>query len=216
VRAVAALAALAAWRSTAAPDIAARALAWAEEIAAARIDDILTDAAGKAEVHLWGHLQEAALARVGIAFGRSDLIEIARRSADALLLPAAARAFRALTVLPFDVSCAVAGLDAVHAATADPRYADAATLARAWFDGRNQAGRPVYDRRRGLVHDGIDDERVNANSGAESNIEGALARLDTIEWERLGSNGGRTKRSPRAAIRRGTSAHAAPRPTATM
>jgi hypothetical protein len=197
VRAVAVLGALDAWGATADPRLAARAIAWSEEIAAARIGDLLPDAAGNADTHLWGHFQEAALARTGMAFGRMDLVEAARRSADVLLLPAAARAFRAPTVLPFDVSAPIAGLDAVHVATADPRYAAAASLARAWFDGRNQAGRPVYDRRRGLVHDGIDGERVNANSGAESNIEGALALFDTLDWRRLAPSGDRAPRAHR-------------------
>jgi hypothetical protein len=35
----------------------------------------------------------------------------------------------------------------------------------------------VYDRRRGVVYDGIDDGRLSRNSGAEANIEGALALL---------------------------------------
>ena len=80
-------------------------------------------------------------------------------------------------MLPFDVSCVVAGLAAVGRATRDPRYADGARNAREWFFGRNAAGQPVYDRRRGVVYDGIDDGRLSRNSGAESNIEGALALL---------------------------------------
>ena len=35
----------------------------------------------------------------------------------------------------------------------------------------------MYDRRRGLVYDGVDEGRVSRNSGAESNIEGALVLL---------------------------------------
>jgi hypothetical protein len=35
----------------------------------------------------------------------------------------------------------------------------------------------VYDARRGMVFDGIDHGVVSQNSGAESNIEGALALL---------------------------------------
>ncbi len=80
-------------------------------------------------------------------------------------------------MLPFDVSCAVAGLVAVARATSDEQYATAAARGRLWFHGRNTAARPVYDRRWGLVYDGIDDGKVSRNSGAESNIEGALALL---------------------------------------
>ena len=81
------------------------------------------------------------------------------------------------TVLPFDVRCTVAGLAAVARATADDRYAVAAARARAWFHGRNTANQPVFDARRGMVYDGIDRGVVSRNSGAESNIEGALALL---------------------------------------
>lgn len=209
LRAVAVLAALDYWRATADPSVAARAQAWTEEIGEARIGDLLPDMAGKREVHLWGHLQEAALARTGMAFGRADLVARACRSADILLAPAAEAAFRGPRSLPFDVSCTAVGLDAVAAASGDPHYVTAAANARTWFDGRNQAGQPVYDRRRGLVHDGIDGERLNANAGAESNIEGALALLDVLDWRRCAPRtrlrpAGRSpgQASPAVAIRR--------------
>lgn len=149
---------------------------------AVRIGDVLPDRAGDPVVHLWGHLQEAALARVGTEFGRDDLAQAAARSADAVLAPAAQRAFAGPRALPFDVSSTACGLDAVAAATGDPRFAELATLARAWFDGRNAAGEPVYDRARGCVFDGIDGNSVNRNSGAESNIEGGLALLNSLPW----------------------------------
>jgi hypothetical protein len=80
-------------------------------------------------------------------------------------------------VLPFEVSCTVAGLAAVGRASGEARYTAAAALGRLWFHGRNNAGQPVYDRQRGLVYDGIDLGQVSHNSGAESNIEGGLALL---------------------------------------
>ena len=99
----------------------------------------------------------------------------ARQAFVMAIVPAAERAFAQGTSNPFDVSCVVRGLDAVGLAVRDRRYRVAATLARAWFDGRNAASEPVFDRVRGLVHDGIDDGRVSANSGAEANIEAGLA-----------------------------------------
>lgn len=177
VRAVCVLATLEHWRATGAPRSSERALAWAEEIADGRSGDCLLNAAEEWPVHLWGHLQEMALAEAGQALHRPDLVEHACASADALLLPAVEQRFRSEALLPFDVSCVVAGLAVVARVTGNPRYALAATRARAWFSGRNSAGAPVHDRRRGLVYDGIDDGRVSRNSGAESNIEGALALL---------------------------------------
>lgn len=186
VRAIAVLAALEYWQATATRQLADRAIVWAKEIMAARIGDVLPDCAGDANIHLWGHLQEAALARTGMEFGRDDLVQAAARSADAVLAPAVQRAFSGPRSLPFDVSSTVAGLDALAAATEEARYAGLAALARAWFDGRNAAGEPVYDRVRGCVFDGIDGDRVSRNSGAESNIEGGLALMDSLPWDVYG------------------------------
>lgn len=181
VRAVCALAGLEGM--AAGIDLRARTERWADEIAAGRTGDALLDSTTTEEIHLWGHLQELALARAGVALGRSDLVAVARASAEAVLLePARARFQEARTTLPFDVSCTVLGLGAVGEAVRESRYTDAADLARAWFDGRNSARQPVYDRLGGLVHDGIDEGRVNENSGAESNIEGALALFDSLPW----------------------------------
>jgi hypothetical protein len=177
VRAVCVLAALEHWRGTRDSASADRAIGWSREIADHAIEDILPDAAGIQPIHLWGHLQEAALADTGRALSQPDLVERARASAESVLLPAVDTGFNFARVLPFDVSCAVAGLVAVARATSDEQYATAAARGRLWFHGRNTAARPVYDRRWGLVYDGIDDGKVSRNSGAESNIEGALALL---------------------------------------
>lgn len=182
VRAVCVLAALEYWTATADPRVAERAVAWAEEIAASRLGDLLPDVPGDPNVHLWGHLQEAALARVGRAFDQPDLTRIARASAEVVFVPHVERAFAAERTMPFDVSSAVLGLTAVAEATGRERYARLADLARAWFTGRNAAGRPMYEPHLGLVYDGIDGDQVNENSGAESNVEGALALFDSLPW----------------------------------
>ena len=179
VRAVCVLAAVQHWQATGDAGSAQRALAWSAEIAAQRGNEHrLLNARRVESIHLWGHLQEAALAEAGSAFGRADLLDVACASADGLLVPAVDWCHTAEHVLPFDVSCVVAGLAAVARATGKSRYADAATNARAWFAGRNSAGQPVYDRGRGLVYDGIDDGHLSRNSGAESNIECGLALLE--------------------------------------
>jgi hypothetical protein len=183
IRALHALTALAYWRATADPALAERAVTWAEEIAASRIGDLLPDLAEQSTVHLWGHLQEAALASIGLAFDRPDLIERARASIEIVFVPAVERAFRdRFTTIAFDLSCAVRALDAVAAATGEPRYARLAADARAWFSGRNAINQPVYDHDRGLVHDGLDGQQLNPDSGAESNLEAALALLDMLPW----------------------------------
>ncbi len=81
-------------------------------------------------------------------------------------------------VLPYDVASCVDGSDRLAAAPRAPEYRELARQARAWFDGRNPAGRPVYDRDAGRVGDGVDHGRVSAGSGAESNIVAAKALFD--------------------------------------
>jgi hypothetical protein len=180
LRAVSVLAAVEYWRTTGSDEVSACALAWADEIADAARDGLLPDQVGQSRIHLWGHLQETALAEAGTALQRPDLIEAARRSTEAALVPPVEQQFPGPRILPFDVSCVVSGLDAVAAATGESRYERLAGRARAWFDGQNTAGAAIYDRAAGLVFDGIDGGRVSQNSGAESNIEGALALLDSL------------------------------------
>jgi hypothetical protein len=173
-----ALATLEMWTATSDDRFARRALSWCESIAASQVGGVLPDVAGQRQVHLWGHLQEIALARVGTAFRRPDLVARAAQSARTVFVPHVARAFGGQRTLPFEVSCAARALQAVARSTGDARFARHAELAREWFSGRNAAGRPVYDRARGVVYDGIDDGRLSANSGAESNIEAGLMLID--------------------------------------
>src|SRR5213079_1606314 len=91
------------------------------------------------------------------------------RSAEALVLPAVEASFDAISTSPYDVASCIYSLDRLSETTGEPRWATLASDARAWFDGRNAAAAPVYDRRHG---------RVSENSGAESNIVAAEALLD--------------------------------------
>jgi hypothetical protein len=152
---------------------------WCEEIAASRSGDVLLD--GETEdVHLWGHSQEIVLAQAGTLLGRTDLMETARRSAEAVFVPAIASCFDLPVVQPYAVACAVLAMDALAAGSGDTRYVPLARDARGWFDGRNTAGAAVYDRTSGRVADGIDDGRISRNSGAESNIVAAEALFAEI------------------------------------
>ncbi len=62
--------------------------------------------------------------------------------------------------------------------TGASEYSALAVAARGWFDGRNPAGRPVYNRSAGRIGDGVDGHRVSTESGAEANIVGAQALFD--------------------------------------
>ncbi len=153
---------------------------WSDEIASCRRGDVLFDDPDQDGPHLWGHLQEGALAEAGAYLERANLVAVARRSAGAYLAPVIESGFDLPVVQPYGVACALYGVGRLATVTGDPMLHALAPRARAWFDGRNPARRPVYDRSAGSVHDGIDGGRLNMHSGAESNVEGALALFDEV------------------------------------
>ena len=153
---------------------------WCDEIAECRSGDILLNSPNEPEPHLWGHIQEGVLADAAIVLDRPDLLAIARRSARALIVPEIERGFRSPTVQPYAVAAVVYAVDRLHLATNESAYAMLRDHARAWFDGRNTAGLPVYDRVVGRVADGVDDGHVSDHSGAEANIVGAQALFPEV------------------------------------
>ncbi len=177
VRAIQAQAIIEILRVRNAPALRDRLELWCDEIAALQEHDVLLDHDGERSVHLWAHAQEGVLAHAGRRLGRNDLIEPARRSAEVLFVPAIISAFDLPVAQPDAVASAVYVMDALAASTGDPRYAELAGLARAWFDGRNSAGAPVYDRAAGRVADGIDGGVISRHSGAEANIVAAGSLL---------------------------------------
>ena len=180
VRAIHALMVVELLRAGRMPELRADLERWCEEIAALRSGEVLLDNPDETEPHLWGHVQEGVLADAGALLGRDDLVAVARRSADAYLAPLVHSRFDLPTVQPYGVASAVHSLSRLAAATRDPAYGELARLARAWFDGRNTAHVPVYDRASGRVQDGIDDGVLNEHSGAESNIVGAQALIEDV------------------------------------
>ncbi len=153
---------------------------WCDDIAAQRAGDVLLDGHDASEPHLWGHIQEGVLATAGVALARPELIDIARRSADAYVLPIIQGGFALPTVQPYGAASVAFGMARLAEVTGEARYAAAARDARAWFDGRNPSRRAVYDRVAGRVADGVDGTELNPHSGAESNVLGAQALLDEV------------------------------------
>ncbi len=153
---------------------------WCDDIVSQRRGEVLLDAHDATEPHVWAHIQEGVLALAGTALRRPDLIEVARRSADEYLVPLIAGGFDLPTVQPYGAASAAFAMAQLAQATGDARYAAAARDAQAWFDGRNPAGRPVYDRVAGRVADGVDGVELNPHSGAESNVVGAQALLEDV------------------------------------
>lgn len=149
---------------------------WADEIASCRIDGMLMNSPFERGVpHLWAHTQEGVLVDAAELLEDPSLLDLAITSAERLLVPTVESGFGGASSTPYDVSSTLFSLDRLLAATGDPAWAALAADARGWFGERNASGRPVYDAGRGRVADGIDGDRLNANSGAEANIEGANA-----------------------------------------
>lgn len=57
-----------------------------------------------------------------------------------------------------------------HRVTGNPIWLDEARRAFRWFLGQNILGKPLYDKSTGGCHDGLHDDRVNRNQGAESTL----------------------------------------------
>jgi hypothetical protein len=153
---------------------------WCDEIADCRDGEVLLNSPGEPAPHLWGHVQEGVLAEAAPLLDRPDLLAVARQSAHALLVPQIESAFPERLVQPYGVAAAVYAMDRLYQAIGEGAYARWRDQARAWFDGRNTASLPVYDRLNGRVSDGIDDGRLNPHSGAEANIVGAQALLPDV------------------------------------
>lgn len=179
VRALHVMTALALMGSAPSPTWPAPLASWCEEMLQCNNGDVLMNAAAeRGRPHLWGHIQEGVLADAGARLGRDDLVAAACRSADALFPPLIAGCFDLPRTQPYDVASAVYGLTRLAAVTGRGDYALLAADAKAWFDGRNPARIPVYDRDAGRVSDGLDGTTLSTHSGAESNIVAAQALVD--------------------------------------
>ena len=156
---------------------------WCDEIAGLRDDQgRLLNWHYEHRPHLWGYVQPAALARASRALGRSDWLHLAEETVGRFLSPLVRAAFPLTTIIAYEVSSVITDLEALVEVTGAPRYREWLFQARSWFRGRNTARQPVYDPIGGTVGDGIDDGRINPNSGAESNVEGAFALIDELPW----------------------------------
>ena len=159
---------------------------WSDEVMSCRQGDVLMNSSyERGQPHLWGHIQEGVLADAGARRGRPDLISSARRSANLVFSSVVTNCFNLPRTQPYDVASTVYSLTRLGDVTGMSEYATLAASARAWFDGRNAAGQPVYDRGAGRVGDGVDGHHVSTQSGAEANIVAAQTLFeDTTELAR--------------------------------
>ena len=78
---------------------------------------------------------------------------------------------------PLDASALVEAELAAFAVTHDPEHGARAQTAFDWFLGRNRLDRPLYDFATGGCGDGLGDEEINGNEGAESTLAFHRAQL---------------------------------------
>jgi hypothetical protein len=76
----------------------------------------------------------------------------------------------------------VLGLEELYGMSRQASYRDLALECAAWLDGRNPAGRALYDPHAGRCADGITAGTVSPHCGAESAIE---AGFITVARQRL-------------------------------
>jgi hypothetical protein len=155
---------------------------WCEELVDCSLDGVLMNSPmEQGEPHLWAHFQESALADASAFLERPDLLQAAKCSADQLFTVSISSGFDRVLTSPFDVATSYDAMTRLSRATVDKKYTSLAEQACSWFNGRNPAGQAVYDRKKGRVADGIDNARLNDNSGAESNIVGAQTLFDEVK-----------------------------------
>lgn len=71
---------------------------------------------------------------------------------------------------PVEAQAMVSACLEAYATTHDSYWVTEAKRAFEWFLGRNDLGLPLYDSSTGGCSDGLHDDRVNANQGAESSL----------------------------------------------
>ena len=81
---------------------------------------------------------------------------------------------------PIDVAYTIMTLSKFNEVYKNPDYSDKLTLAFNWFLGHNRLEQIVYNPCTGGCYDGLEENHINPNQGAESTISYLMARL-TIE-----------------------------------
>jgi hypothetical protein len=76
---------------------------------------------------------------------------------------------------PLEACAAVSACIEAFDATGDPRWKEDASRAFEWFLGANDLRLPLYDASNGGCFDGLHDNRINQNQGAESTLSFLLA-----------------------------------------
>ncbi|PPA69876.1 hypothetical protein [Jeotgalibacillus proteolyticus] len=135
----------------------------------------------------WGSQQTAAMALAGEAVNNKNWIAAAELAADSFLsdMMISGRAFSKqpnAIVYPqinYGTASYVDNFIKLYEVTGKEKYAFMAGVAGQWWLGNNDKEVHMFNQETGVAFDAIDEDKVNINSGAESNIEAvrALARI---------------------------------------
>jgi glycosyltransferase involved in cell wall biosynthesis len=84
---------------------------------------------------------------------------------------------------PIEAGATVSACLEAYRVTADPRWMNQARSAFEWFLGRNDLGQDLYDPATGGCCDGLQEDRINQNQGAESTLAFllSLAEMNLLE-----------------------------------
>jgi hypothetical protein len=86
---------------------------------------------------------------------------------------------------PVEALAMVCACQEAFRVTRDPMWAREAKRAFEWFLGRNDLGLPLYDSSTGGCSDGLHQDRVNENQGAESTLAFHLALVEMNHAEQV-------------------------------
>lgn len=78
---------------------------------------------------------------------------------------------------PIDVAYTILALSKFHNVFGDEKYLEKMEIGFSWFLGNNHLNQIIYNPCTGGCYDGLEDEYVNLNQGAESTVSYLMARL---------------------------------------
>ncbi len=78
---------------------------------------------------------------------------------------------------PIDVAYTILALNTFYQYFDDKQYKEKMEIAFDWFQGKNHLRQIVYNPKTGGCYDGLEEDHVNLNQGAESTISYLMARL---------------------------------------
>ena len=78
---------------------------------------------------------------------------------------------------PIDVAYTILALKTFYQVFEDPMYIDKMKIAFDWFLGKNHLHQIVYNPKTGGCYDGLEENHINLNQGAESTVSYLLSRL---------------------------------------